>query len=345
MRAMVVVEPGDRGRLERQELPDPVPQSGDVVVAVAATSVNSADRLLLSGQIAQRLGTSARAADVPGIDAAGTIVDVGSKELEHRIGQRVAVNGVVTCDACLACLTGDHGMCPERRALGQLVNGGYAELVVVPASNAIPIADHVGFDEAAALMTVAMTAWQALVRRADLRPGESVLVSGAAGGVGGAAVQIARHVGARVVAVASSPERLGHALTLGAHAAVRSGSPTFAEEVRDLTGGGANVILDVAGWQMWQMWFDVAARSARVVTTVGPHSPANIPFGSFVAKQLALLATGPSGSKPDALRITQLLGTGALRGDVGAVLPLERAPDAIRQLSERSVPGKLILKP
>jgi NADPH:quinone reductase-like Zn-dependent oxidoreductase len=344
VRAMVVMDPGDRGWLEPRELPDPVPQSGEVVVAVAATSVNNADRVLLSGQIAQRLGTSARAADVPGIDAAGTIVEVGSKELQHRVGERVAVNGVVTCDACLECLSGNHGMCPERRALGQLLNGGYAELVCVPTSNAVPIADRVPFEEAAALMTVGMTAWQALVRRAGLSQNESVLVSGAAGGVGGAGVQIARHMGARVVAVASSAERLNHALALGAHAAVASSSPTFAEEVRDLTSGGPNVILDVAGWQTWPMWFDVAARSARVVTCVA-GSEARIAFGSFVAKQLALFATGPSGSKADALRIIQLLDAGALRGDVGAVLPLDRAPEAIHQLSDRAAPGKLILKP
>lgn len=343
MKAIIVENPGPEGRLIVAERPDPIPAAGEVLIRVEAAAVNSADRHLVSGGIARMLGSQRQAATIPGIDGSGVIEGVGSGISRERIGERVVINGAITCDSCLYCAAGDNGMCINRRALGQLIEGTYAELVAVPAANALPIADSLSFEEAAAIPAVTLTAWQALVRRAGLRKGESVLVSAAASGVGSAAIQVAKHLGARVVALASTHEKLKHALRCGADLGVLA-SPRLDRDLAAALGDGADVVLDVPGPTMWQAWIRTSALSGRIVTCTSDWSSA-ANLAGFGPKQLSLLATGPFGSKKDAVEILGLANRGVIGGFVSDVLPLEDAAAAHARLDARAVAGKIILKP
>lgn len=341
MKAWVVENAGPDGRLVLQDYPDPRPGEGEVLIRVEAAAVNAVDRHLASGAIARMLGSDRDVAKIPGIDGSGTIIEVGTGVPPERVGERVVINGAVTCDACNRCAVGDNGMCSERRALGQLMNGTYAELVVVPAVNALEIPDGLSFDHAAAIPSVTLTAWQALVRRAQLQPGESVIVSAAASGVGGAAIQVAKHVGARVIAVASTQAKVDFAVARGADVGIVA-SPRLDQDLADALPGGADVIMDITGPSSWHTWIGGSARSGRIVTCTSDWATPPDMRG-FGPRQLSLLATGPFGSKHDASLIVDLARQGTIRGNVGTVLPLGEAMAAHDLMANREVVGKVIL--
>ncbi len=184
---MIVRESGEKGRLEAAIVPDPVPDRDEVIVKVHAVGVNYADLSLVRGMF----GSTPR---IPGLDVAGTISALGSDVTDLDIGARVVLNPAITCGRCEYCRSGNDRTCRSRRAIGQAVDGGYAEYVKVPALNVHLIGDHVTFERAATIPSNYFTAWQMLFNRADLQPGETVLISGAASGVGTATAQIAQFV-------------------------------------------------------------------------------------------------------------------------------------------------------
>jgi NADPH:quinone reductase-like Zn-dependent oxidoreductase len=167
------------GRLEYSDWPDPTAGPTDVVLQVGAAGVNYTDLLLRRGMIG-------RLPAIPGIDAAGTVVARGHQVDDIAIGTRVIVNPATSCDRCEYCLSGNHGTCRQRRAIGQALDGSYAQFLRIPRSNVYQIRDDLSLEEAAAMPVAFFTAWQMLMMRAKMRPGECVLIAGAAGGVGSA---------------------------------------------------------------------------------------------------------------------------------------------------------------
>jgi NADPH:quinone reductase-like Zn-dependent oxidoreductase len=243
------------------------------------------------------------------------------------------------------CLAGEDSSCREYRILGYQLPGGYAELVRCPPANVVPIPDAVGFEEAAAFPLVFLTAWRMLVRRAEVRPGEDVLVWAAGSGVGVAAVQIAKLFGARVIATAGTEEKMARARALGADEVVNHRTGDVVAEVRRLTGRkGADVVIEHVGEATWERSILSLAARGRLVTcgaTTGAQGKTELRH--LFAKQLSLFGSY-MGSKADLLDAAVHFFAGRLRSVVHAVLPLAEARRAHEMMEASEHFGKIVLR-
>jgi NADPH:quinone reductase-like Zn-dependent oxidoreductase len=332
-------EHGPADVLRYEEAPDPVPGPRDAIVRVRACALNHLD---LWG----RRGMERVAIPLPhisGSDVAGEVVS--SPDPAVRPGTRVLVQPGLSCGTCAECLSGADNRCAAYDVLGYRSDGGYAELVRVPASNLVRIPDGVTFVDAAAFPLTFLTAWHMLLGVAELSPGETVLVLAAGSGVGQAAVQIARLAGAKVLATAGSPAKVERARLLGADAVIDHRRQDIAREVRNLTGGrGADVVVEHVGEATWETSIRSLARGGRLVTcgaTTGPRGPIDIRV--LFARQISLRGSY-MGSKRELLQAAALFFEGRLKPAIDEVFPLARAADAPRRLEQGLHFGKIVLE-
>ena len=306
------------------DIPRPVPAAGEVRIVVRAVAINFPDLLMTRGEYQYEPPLPF----VPGMEWAGEIDAVGNGVDPARIGEPVIAGGRT---------------------------GGMAEYVCVPAAAAVPKPPSLDWAEAASYRTAYLTAWVALVRRAALRPGEWVLVHGAAGGVGLATVDLARHLGARVIAASASPEKRATIARLHAPEAVIDSAPGFREQVKAITGGaGADVIFDPVGG-------DVFDESCRCITFDGrllvigftsgriPTVNVNIPlikgFSVIGVRAGEYGRRFPERGAENLAAIDALAATGAVRPHVHAALPLSQWREGFEMLARRDVIGKVVLRP
>lgn len=324
MRAVVITGPGGPEVLDWADVPDPAAGPGEVVLEVAASAVNRADLL-------QRQGHYPPPSDAPpwpGLECSGTVSAVGED-----------VTGWVV---------GDH-------ACGLLSGGGYAEKVAVPAGQLLPIPRGVDLVTAAALPEVMCTVWSNVFMTAGLRPGEVLLVHGGAGGVGTAAIQLGRAVGATVAATAGSAEKLARCGALGATILVNYRSDDFVDVVRSATDGhGADVVLDVVGARYLERNLSVLAPAGRLVV-IGMQGgrTAELDLSVLMAKRAAVIATTLR-SRPPAEKATivaavrehvwPLVESGDVRPVVDRVLPMTAAAEAHRVVEAGEHVGKVLLR-
>jgi len=231
MKAIAIRAHGGPEAIRYEDLPDPVPGPGQVLVAVKAAAQNHLDIWVRNGWQGLKLSFP----HVLGSDVAGVVEAVGPGVDAPKVGDAVVVNPSLGCGRCERCLSGEEHLCRRFSILGEHVSGGQAEKLVVPARNAVPKPANLSFVEAAAVPLTFMTAWHALVARAGVRPGETVLVQAAGSGVGTAAVQIAKLFGARVIATAGSDAKLEKARALGADEVVNYETQDLVQEVKRLT--------------------------------------------------------------------------------------------------------------
>jgi NADPH:quinone reductase-like Zn-dependent oxidoreductase len=252
----------------------------------------------------------------------------------------------VSCGCCAACLEGDDNLCPQYRLLGQGRPGGLAEYVTVPPQNLVPKPANLSFEEAAAIPLTLLTAWHMLVGRAGLRPNETVLVNAAGSGVGTAAVQVATQLGARVIASASTDEKLAKARELGAHETVNYTHADLAEETRRLTGGrGVDVVVEHVGGQIFESSVRALARNGRLVTcgaTAGPDATVNV-TRFFLAHQSVLGSF--MGRKSELLDAMPFVESGRIKAVIDSTFPLPEIRPAVQRLLDRAVFGKVVLTP
>jgi NADPH:quinone reductase-like Zn-dependent oxidoreductase len=324
--------------LRYEDAPDPVSASGRAVVRVRACALNHLD-------LWERRGIPRVTLPLPhisGSDIAGEVVDAGGGAV--AAGTRVMIQPGLRCGRCAACLDGRDNQCDTYDVLGLQSDGGYAELVAVPAENLIPIPAHVDFVTAAAFPLTFLTAWHMLRTRAALQRGETVLVLAGGSGVGQAAIQIARHAGARVLAT-SAPEKLERTRALGADAVIDHYAGDFSTEVRRLTDGrGADVVVEHVGEATWSRSLRSLATGGRLVTcgaTTGPN--ASIDLRHLFARQLSLLGSY-MGRFAELREVSPLLFDGTLQPVIDIVLPLAEAADAQRRLENRGQFGKIVLQ-
>jgi NADPH:quinone reductase-like Zn-dependent oxidoreductase len=280
---------------------------------------------------------------IPGSDIAGEVLDGGPAGLVA--GTRVVVHPGLTCGRCAPCLAGHDSLCDHYGVVGYQSEGGYAELAAVPAANLLPIPDGVTFESAAAFPLTFLTAWHMLVSRANVRPGETVLVIAAGSGVGQAAVQIAKLHGTRVIATAGDARKLELARTLGADEVVDHYAGDLTDEVRRLTGGrGVDVVVEHVGEAVWDRVVRCLARGGRLVTcgaTSGYHGAVDL--RALFSRQLSLLGSY-MGTRADLDAAWAAFGRGDLRPVVDSVLPLGDAAEAHRRLETHSQFGKVVLQ-
>jgi NADPH:quinone reductase-like Zn-dependent oxidoreductase len=344
MRCVVVREhsPGfDVLRFEERPAPEPGP--GEVRVAVKAVALNHLDTWVRRGVPGHKFPLPL----IPGSDVAGVVDLPGAGVANAKKGDKVAIAPGVACGLCAACLSGRDQLCPQYGILGETRDGGYADFIVVPARNLIAIPDAMSFPDAAAVSLTFLTAWHMLVARCEIRPGEDVLVHAAGSGVSTAAIQIAKLWGARkIIAVASTPEKLEKAKGLGATHFIGSKQQDVAAEVRKITEKkGVDIVLEHTGAETWETSMRSVKRGGRIVTcgaTSGSEAKLNLQVLFF--KSLSILGS-TMGGQGELREIWEHVRAGALRPVVDVVWPLDRVKDAHERMGRREQFGKIVLTP
>ena len=338
MRAVRFHEHGGPEVLRFEDAPDPAPAAGRALVRVRACALNHLD-------LWERRGLERVPLPLPhisGSDICGEVVDAGGGPV--GAGTRVMLQPGLRCGSCAACRAGRDNHCVRYDVLGLRSDGGYAELIVVPVENLIPIPDHVGDIAAAAFPLTFLTAWHMLVTRGGIAAGDTVLVLAGGSGVGQAAIQIARHAGARVFAT-SAPSKIDKTQALGAEAVFDHYSADFSREVKRLTDGrGVDIVIEHVGEATWDRSVRSLASGGRLVTcgaTTGGR--AAIDLRHLFARQLSLLGSymGRFSDLQDAAR---MFFAGRLQPVIDEVLPLARAADAQRRLESKEQFGKIVLR-
>lgn len=342
MKAFQLLAHGRPGRFELREVAGPMPGPGEAVVRVRACGLNHLDLWLEEGALPLPL-TLPR---TPGCEVAGEVLALGEGVTDRQVGERVAVQSNLFCGACEFCQRGEESLCLEAELLGVQRNGGLAELVVVPARALVRLPDTVDFRAAAALTLAGSTAMHMLTDRVQVRPGDRVLVVGAASGVGSAAIQIARGLGARVVSTGSSPAKRTLALQLGAEAAFDPADPAWPAQVRAWTGKrGVDVVVEHVGGPVLEQVFHCLARGGTVVTcgaTAGRE--VTLRLWPFFVKQHRLVGSYGR-TRRDLVATLDWAAAGRLRPVIDRVLPLAEAASGFAALRARAVLGKVVVEP
>ncbi|MDE2179368.1 MAG: zinc-binding dehydrogenase [candidate division NC10 bacterium] len=341
MKAVRFHEHGGPEVLRYEDAPDPIIAPHEVLVKVKACALNHLDLWCRKGM----LGMQIPLPHISGSDIAGEVAAVGSIVTRITPGQRVIVSPGVSCGQCACCLSGRDNLCRSYEIIGGYrIDGGYAEYVKVPEVNILPMPEGMSFEAAAAFPLTFLTAWNMLVNLAHVKRGDDVLVLGAGSGVGSAAIQIAKLVGARVIAAAGSDEKLEKAKGLGADEGINYTGQDLVAEVRRLTARrGADVIFEHVGGAVFEKLIPVLATGGRLVTcgaTAGHQAQTDIRY--LFMRQLSILG-GFMGSKADLLQIVPEIARGTLKPVVDRVFPLKDAAAAQCAMEDRKLFGKLVL--
>lgn len=340
MKAVRLHGHGGADQLRYEETREPKLNSArDVIVALKAAAVNRIDLDL-------RRGTHGAGLSLPrilGSDGAGEVVAVGTEVSHVKPGDRVCLYPAITCGCCEFCRSGQEHLCPERHLLGEREDGTYAEYVRVAGRNCHPIPPGLSFEEAAAFPLAYVTAWRMLVSEAGLKPGEWVLIVGAGGGIGTAALRLGAAFGARIIAASSSEEKLAAAKRLGAqHGIATTGD--FAAEVRRLTRKrGVDIVVDSVGGESWAKSLASLARGGRLVTCGAlAGSAPRTDLRRIFWNHLKIFGC-QAGTPAQFLEVLKVLNASQIKPIIDRVFPLKDAAHAQQRMAERKHFGKIVL--
>ncbi|WP_101294598.1 zinc-binding dehydrogenase [Halegenticoccus soli] len=342
MKAVQFTDHGDRDVITYDEFPDPEPGRDEVLVDVKAGALNHLDIWTRKGLP----GVTLEMPHVPGSDGAGIVEAVGEDVSRFEPGDHVAVTAGVACGECEFCRHGEESMCVRFRILGEHLPGVHAEVAAVPEDNLVAVPKDVDWEIAGSASLVFQTAWRMLLTRGELAPGEKVLVLGASGGVGHAAVQIADYVGAEVYATASSDEKLEYAEACGADHLINYEAEDFAGAIRELTGKrGVDMVVDHVGAATWRDSLKSLAKGGRIVTcgaTTGgrPETDLNRIFWNQLSVVGSTMAT--PGEVDDVL---ELVWDGTFEPRIREVLPMSETARAHEMIENREGFGKVVVRP
>ena len=342
MKAVMFDQLGGPEVLEYRDVPDPVAGAGEVVLQVKACSVNRT----LDLEVREKGYFGVKLPHISGVDPAGVVTHVGPGVTGIRVGDRVAVNPIITCGECRLCQRGQENACLSIRVFGVHFDGGYAEFVRAPAKQVIHVPATLSFSEAAALPLSYAVAWQLLVPLGQVSAQDTVLIQAAGSGIGVAGLQIAKLKGARVIAAAGSDEKLERARALGADLTVNYATADLSQEVKRLTDGwGADLVFENIGAAMWDRSLACLAKKGRLVTC-GTHggSQASIDIRALYLKANSLLFS-LGATRRDVEEVFRLAGEGKLKAVIDRTFPLREAAAAQEYLSSRKNFGKIILIP
>jgi len=342
MKAVLIPRHGGEEVLTIADLPVPRPGPGEVLVQVKAAGVNHLDTWVRRGLP----GITLPLPMIPGSDAAGVVAEVGAGVAGVQAGDRVFVSPGYSCERCVECYSGREPLCRDYGLFGEHRNGTQAEFIALRASHVIRLPDRLSFEEGAAFPLVFLTAWHMLVGRAGVQPGEDVLVHAGGGGVGSAAIQIAKLCGARVLTTVGSDDKAEKARALGADVVINYRTGDFVAQAKQATGKrGVDVVIESVGQETWEGSIQALAKGGRLVTcgaTTGYQASTDLRYVFF--KGLSILGS-TMGSRGELLRLARLIGDGRLRPIIDRVLPLEQVAEAHRAVAGRGLFGKIILTP
>ncbi len=342
MKAVRFHEPGGIEKLRYEDAPDPVVSDTEVLIRVRACALNHLDLWGRQGVRKDQLPMP----HISGSDIAGEVVQRGRSAKSLTNDEKVIVAPGISCGMCEYCRSGWDSLCPEYKIIGYETQGGYAEYVSAPSQNLLPIPDKLSFEEAASVPLVFLTAWHMLKTRAGLKPGENVLVWGAGSGVGIAAVQVAKLLGANIViSTVGEDEKKDKAKRLGADFVLNHHKDDVPAEVKRLTNGRkVGVVFDHVGTATWERSMKSMGPGGRLVNcgvTSGGKTEIDIRY--VFVRQFSLLGSymGGFAELQDVLR---LFNEGRLKPVVDTVFPLKDAAKAQERMEKSLQFGKIVLK-
>lgn len=339
MRAVRIHAHGGPEELRLEDVPEPEPGAGDLLVRVAATSINHRDLWIRRGHPHPAYHVELPA--ILGIDISGTVAAVGERATGFAVGDRVTANPYIPCGACARCARGDLQGCPQF----DVFHGSYAEYAAVPSALAVKLDPAVSHEQAAAFPNTYITAWQMLVGKARVSAADTVFVWAGTSGLGSAAVDIARLCGARVIATAGSPAKREVLVGLKPDLVLDHHSAELVGEVMAATQGeGASIVFEHIGQATWGRSLEVCAPGGTIVSagaTTGDDARMDITY--MFAKQLRILGSR-LGTMRDAIPAARHLSAGRLRPLIDTVLPLDQIAEGHRMLELGTATGKVVIR-
>ncbi|MGC8601418.1 MAG: zinc-binding dehydrogenase [Thermoprotei archaeon] len=339
MKAAFISENGGPEVIRYGDLEAPKPGPGEVLVRLAYASLNHVD-------IWVRRGIGGYKTSFPhvlGADGAGIVEAIGPGVEQVSEGEPVVLYPLIVDRSCNFCIKGREDQCVSRKLLGNQVQGTYAEYVVVPAYNAIAL-EGLDFEVASAVPVTFMTAWHSLVTLAGLTPSETVLVWGGSGGLGSAALQIAKITGATVIATAGSEEKAIFLERLGADYAINYKSNDVVKSVMEITKGrGVDVVFENVGASTWDQSLRCLSPTGRLVTpgaTTGKDVTLDV--RDLYTRQITIMGAY-GGTKMELLIALKLVRAGKLRPIITKVVPLSEVQEAHREMESGNVIGKVVI--
>ena len=338
MKAIRIHEHGGADALKWDDIPEPELSVNQVLVDIKATSLNHLDIWIRKGIPGVPLPL------ITGSDAAGIISEVGDGVKKSRIGEKVMIQPLIFCGKCASCNKGKENLCKSMGIMGENCQGVNAERIIVEESQAIPFPDQLSFEAAASFALVAQTSFQMLVSRANLQAGEFVLIWGASSGVGSMGIQIAKAMGATVIAIAGTNEKCEKAGLLGADHILNYKTDDIFSEVKSLTNGkGIDVVFEHVGQETWNISMKSLARGGRVVTcgaTTGFKANLNLTHLFFKQQSILGSTMGSVSSFDGALT---LLNEGKIKPVIDRIFPISEIQSAHEYLESSMQFGKVVL--
>ena len=341
MQAVVLQAFGGPENLQPQRVPDPSPGAGEVLLKVRACGVCFHDVINRRGNLPR---TSVPA--ILGHEAAGEVVEVGDGVEGWSVGDRAATLQRLSCGHCHHCHDDRPSLCKkDHRFFGEELQGGYADYMPAPVAGIGRVPSSVDWPVAATACCTAGTAVHVLRTRARVTRGETVVITGASGGVGLQVTQLARHDGARVLAVTSSACKVDALKQAGAEEVIVAPGLEFARQVRELTGEGADVVIEIVGSATCEQSLKALAPGGRLVVVGNLESGTfELNPGLVIVKELEIIGAYAT-TQHELQTALHLIEDDILRPRVSGVLSLEEAGYAHSQLEDRAVVGRLVLAP
>ncbi|MBI3316885.1 MAG: zinc-binding dehydrogenase [Candidatus Omnitrophica bacterium] len=342
MRAVVLENHGDFENLQYTYVPRPVPGPEEVLIKVRACALNHLDLWTLKGMPGVKISFP----HILGCDIAGEIAEMGSRVKGLPTRRPVIASPGISCGKCSHCKSGWDSLCDHYRIVGFQIDGGFAEYVKVPARNVIRVSRKLSFEEWAAVPLVFLTAWHMLVTRARLQKREKILIHAAGSGVGSAALQIAKLLGAHVIATVGSDEKIKRAKHLGADEVINYEKKDFLAEIKKIThGAGVEVVLEHIGPATFSKSLAALSKKGRMVTCGATSGPlANLDLRFLFVRQLSVEGCYMGGLE-ELRKIIRLVRKKKLKAVVDKVFPLREAKSALQRMQDRENFGKIILVP
>ncbi len=339
--AMALSSHGGPEVLERISLEIPEPGPREVRVHVHAVAMNHMDLWVRKGGPAFKLQYPHRL----GCDIAGVVDALGPGAKSATVGERVMLQPGLSCGTCKACLAGRDNLCRSYKIFGENAQGGYVRHINVPDINLIKIGDSLSFENAAALPLCTLTAYQMAVRKANVKPGQTVVVHAAGSGVSSMLIPLCKLLGATVIATTTDAQKAPKAKALGADFVIVTSEQDYIGEIKKLTSkAGPDAIFDHVGGDLMEKAIAAVAWGGKIVTCGATGAfKANIDLRQIFFRQIELLGS-TMGSKSDLLEALPFILNGQLRATVDRVMSLWDAREAHEALEQRKVFGKIVLR-
>jgi NADPH:quinone reductase-like Zn-dependent oxidoreductase len=342
MKAVFIYEHGGIDKLMYDDLIHPFCQPDEIIVQIKATSINHLDLWVRSGIPGLQINFPM----ILGSDGSGRIVEVGRKITEYHVGDDVLIQPGTFCSTCHYCVGGKENYCLEYGVLGETQNGTHAEYIVVKPINIHIKPKHLTYEEAASMPLVYMTAYQMLIKRANLMPDDTILIYGGSSGIGSAAIQISKEIGAKVIATAGNDQKCAYSTSMGADYVINHNQNNWLEEAKDITHGkGVNVVFEHIGSVTWECSLRILARGGRIVTcgaTTGSNVKINL--SHFFIKQHSFFGSTMSNMN-SFYEVLHKINNKKYIPLVDKVFKMENVDLAHKYIENRQQMGKVILVP